>query len=112
MDETPTAQPRSRNLRLWLIVDTVLSILTIVPIAIFGMMSVMASDAGVNTAITTYIWISLSFPVAVAVAPILAWVAFALRRERTALIVSLLPALWMIAIIGMFIIGFGEPQPA
>jgi hypothetical protein len=105
------AKPRNRSLKVWLIVDTGVSILAIVPVAMFGMMSVMASDAGVNAAIMTFIWTGLTFPVAVALSPILAWIAFALRRERTAVILSLLPVLWVIAIIAMFVVGFGDPQP-
>ena len=111
MDQMTQVRPRSRKLRDWLIVDTALSTLAIVPVALFGMMSVMASDAGVNTAIWIFILTGLTFPLAVALAPILAWIAFALRRERTALIVSFLPFLWVVAIIVMFVVGFGDPHP-
>jgi hypothetical protein len=111
MDPITPARPRSRKLRDWLFVDTALSLLAIVPVAVFGMMSVMATDAGVNTAIMTFIGIALSFPVAVVLCPVLAWIAFALRRERTALVLSLLPVLWVVAILVMFVIGFGDPHP-
>jgi hypothetical protein len=104
--------PRGRGMMIWLIVDTILSVLAIGPVALMGMMSVMASDSGVNTAVITFIWLGLTFPIAVALSPILGWIAWFLRRERTALILSLLPVLWVIAFIALFAVGFGEPHPA
>jgi hypothetical protein len=102
---------RSRGIMIWLIIDTVLSVLAIIPVAMMGMMSVMASDAGTNSMIVAFIWAGLTFPIAVALSPILAWIAWFLRYERTALILSLLPALWVVAFVVMFAIGFGEPHP-
>jgi hypothetical protein len=97
--------PRSRGLMWWLIVDTVLSVLAVVPAGIAGMMTVMASDAGTSGMIMAFIWTGLTFPIAVALSPILAWTAFALRRERTALIVSLAPVLWLVAFAVIFAVG-------
>lgn len=103
--------PRSRKVMWWLIIDTILSALAIVPIGIMGMMSVMASDAGVNDAIMAFIFVGLTFPIAVALSPILAWIAWFLRHERLAVILSLIPALWVIAFIVIFTVGFGQPHP-
>ena len=106
-----TRPRRSQGLKLWLIIDSVLSALAIIPVAMMGMMSVMASDAGVNPMIYAFIYAGLSFPVAVALSPILAWTAFGFRKEGLALILSLIPALWVVAFIVMFSIGFGTPHP-
>ncbi|CAN5164180.1 hypothetical protein BH10PSE2_BH10PSE2_15010 [soil metagenome] len=108
--DTRMRPPRSKALKLWLIIDSILSALAIIPVAMMGMMSVMASDAGVNTMIYTFIWVGLSFPVAVALSPILAWIAFGFRKPRLALILSLAPALWVIAFVVIFSMGFGNPH--
>lgn len=102
---------RSNTLRLWLIIGTVVAALAVVPAAIMGMMSVMASDAGVNTMIHVFMWTMLTFPVAIVMGPVLAWVAYGLRRERLSWILLFSPFAWVLAMIVIFSIGLGDPQP-
>ncbi|MFC5343829.1 hypothetical protein ACETK8_11380 [Brevundimonas staleyi] len=97
--------PRSKTLRLWLIIGSVAAVLGIVPIAIMGMMSVMASDAGTNAWINAFMFMSLTFPVAVIVGPVLAWIAYALRRERLSWILLFAPLAWPVLIVAIMIVG-------
>jgi len=103
--------PRSKTLRLWLIIGSVVAVLAIIPAAMMGMMSVMASDAGVNTMIYVFIWTMLTFPVAIVLGPVLAWVAYAIRRERAAWILLFAPFAWVLALIVIFSVGLGQPHP-
>ena len=99
--------PRSKTLRLWLILGSVAAVLGIIPIAVFGMMSVMATDAGVTPWVSAFVWTSLTFPVAVIAGPILAWIAYALRRERLSWILLFVPLAWPVAITAIMIVGPG-----
>ncbi len=103
--------PRSKTLRLWLIIGSVVVVLAIIPAAMMGMMSVMASDAGVNTMIYVFIWTMLTFPVAIVLGPVLAWVAYAIRRDRAAWVLLFSPFAWVLALIVILSLGFGQPQP-
>lgn len=95
--------PRSRTLRLWLIIGSILSALGIVPAAIMGMMSVMASDAGTNAHIEAFIIASLTFPVAMALGPILAWIAYGLRQEKLSWFLLFAPLAWPVVIVALLI---------
>lgn len=98
---------RSKTLRLWLIIGSVAAVLAVVPAAIMGMMSVMATDAGVTPWVSAFIWTSLTFPVAIVVGPVLAWIAYALRRERLSWILLFAPCVWPILIVAIMIVGPG-----
>lgn len=97
--------PRSRTLRLWLIIGTVVAVLAILPAAMMGMFSVMASDAGVTPMINAYIFTAVTFPLAIVVGPVAAWVAFWLRKERAAWILLFSPFAWVVAIITLFVMA-------
>ena len=99
--------PRSKTLRLWLIIGSVVAVLAIVPAAMMGMMSVMATDSGVNTMIWVFIGTMMTFPVAILLGPILAWIAYAFRRERLSWILLFAPFAWVVAMIVIFSLGFG-----
>lgn len=103
--------PRSKTLRLWLIIGSIVAVLAIIPAGMMGMMSVMASDAGVNTMIYVFIWTMLTFPLAIVLGPVLAWIAYALRRERLSWGLLFAPFAWVIALIVIFSLGFGQPHP-
>ncbi len=110
MDHQP--RPRSRRLRLWLIIGSVVAALAVLPAAFMGMMSPMASDAGVNATIYTFIFVMLTFPLALLICPIGAWIAYGLRQERISWVLLFLPWLWVAAIAAIFLIGFGAVRPA
>lgn len=103
--------PRSRTLRLWLIIGSVVAVVAIIPAAMMGMMSVMASDAGVNTMIHVFIWTMLTFPVAIVLGPASGWIAYALRRERVSWILLFAPFAWVVALIVIMSLGLGQPNP-
>ncbi len=103
---TPPAS-RSKTLRLWLIIGSVVAVLAIFPAIFMGMMSVMASDAGTNGWIEAFIYTSLTFPIAIVVGPVLAWIAYAFRRERLSWILLFAPLAWPVAITAIMIVGPG-----
>jgi hypothetical protein len=99
---------RSKTLRLWLIIGSVVAVLAVFPAVFMGMMSVMASDAGANAWIEAFIFTSLTFPIAIVAGPVLAWVAYAFRRERLSWILLFSPFAWLVAIIFIMIVGPGQ----
>jgi hypothetical protein len=110
--DTPAVRPaRSKTLRLWLIIGSVVAAVSVIPAALMGMMSVMASDAGVNTMIYVFIYTMLSFPVAIVLGPVLAWIAYAIRRERASWILLFSPFAWVLVLIVIFSLGLGQPNP-
>lgn len=92
----PPLRPRSRGLRVWLIIE---SILALPAIAIGGMMALIspmmfdAPGSDDNPPVWLLFFSTVSFPVVCLFGVILAWVAFGMRRNRGALWLSLLPAL-------------------
>lgn len=101
--------PRSKTLRLWLIIGSVVAAVAIIPVAIMGMMSVMASDAGTNAWINAFMLTSLTFPVAVVVGPVLGWIFYGLRQERLSWMLLFSPFVWPVVIIALMILGSGAP---
>lgn len=99
---------RSKTLRLWLIIGSVVAVLAVFPAVFMGMMSVMASDAGTNGWIEAFIYTSLTFPVAIVAGPVLAWVAYAFRRERLSWGLLFSPFAWAFAILLILIVGPGQ----
>ena len=109
---SPSARPpRSRRLRLWLIIGSVVAALTLLPALAMAVMSPMASDAGVNTVIWSFIWVMLTFPLAIVLGPALGWLAYSLRRESVAWALLFAPFLWVAAMAVIFTLGFGTPHP-
>lgn len=100
--------PRSKTLRLWLIIGSVVAVLGVFSAVFMGMMSVMASDAGTNGWIEAFIYTSLTFPIAIVAAPVLAWVAYGFRRERLSWILLFSPFAWLVAILFILIVGPGQ----
>ena len=98
---------RSKTLRLWLIIGSVVAVLAVFPAVFMGMMSVMASDAGVTPWVSAFIYTSLTFPIVIIAGPVLGWVAYALRRERLSWILLFSPFAWLVAIIFIMIVGPG-----
>lgn len=72
---------------------------TALPFVVFmAMMSPMASDAGVNTKVWTFIYAMLSWPIGFVLAIILGWLFAALGRKRAMWFALLLPWLWLVPI--------------
>ena len=103
--------PRSKRLRLWLIIGSIVAVLAITPAGVMGMMSVMATDAGVNTMIYVFIFTMMTFPLAIILGPVLGWIAYWIRCERISWILLFSPFAWVVALIIIFSLGFGRPNP-
>ncbi|MEQ7154429.1 hypothetical protein [Brevundimonas aurifodinae] len=86
--------PRSRLLLIGLIVGSLVALLAILPAFIVSTMSVMVAASGTNPLIYTFILFSFGLPIVTLLGPILAWIAFAMRRERTSWALLLSPILW------------------
>lgn len=91
--DTPNL-PRSRLLLIGLIVGSLVALLAILPAFIVSTMSVMVAASGTNPLIYTFILFSFGLPIVTLLGPILAWIAFAMRRERTSWALLLSPILW------------------
>lgn len=94
--------PRSQALKVFLILDSLFTVVA-APLALFwGVMSVMASTTTTNTAwADAYALVNLTLPVAMVVCLASAWIAFAVRGERIAWLIMFAPVLWLVASIIM-----------
>jgi hypothetical protein len=91
--ETANPQRAPRGMLIALILITTVFLLSLLPAAMFVMMSPMAFDAGASKEawmIVIPIWL---YPFSVLVSVVGSWIAFAAKRYRFALIWSLLPLL-------------------
>lgn len=106
----PAAKPpRSRTLLIWLIVGTIAAVLGIVPAAMMGMMSVMATDSGdADAAIYVFIWTALTFPIAMVLGPVVAWIAWFFRRELLAWIFLFAPLAWTVVLVLILVFASGD----
>ena len=85
----PTAQPkRSTGVLIWLIVSQLMALGSLVFWALVAGLSVMAFDSGQSTAAWTFVLAVWAYPLFPLVMAIGAWIAFALRKNRLAAILS------------------------
>jgi len=98
----PAGPPRSALLKALLIADSVVSLIGI-PLALFwGLMSGMSTTTTDNAAFANaYVLVNLTLPLALLACLIGAWTAWAMRRERVAWVVMLLPLAWVAVSVGM-----------
>lgn len=98
----PATTSRSALLKALLIADSALSLIGI-PLALFwGLMSGMSTTTTTNAAFANaYVLVNLTLPLAMLLCLIGAWTAFALRRERIAWIVMVLPLAWVVVSLAM-----------
>lgn len=104
--------PPARPIRTWLIVETVLGVPAVAGGLVMAMMSVMVFDAPGSESNPPVVLLFASiagFPLACIVGVILAWIAFARRRDRGAMWFSLLPLLPIVAgIVAMIWLQIGN----
>lgn len=101
--------PRSRNLLIWLIVGTIAAVLGIIPAAMMGMMSVMGTDSGdAGPGIHVFIWTALTFPIAMVVGPVVAWIAWFFRRDLLAWIFLFAPLAWALVLVLILVFASGD----
>ena len=99
------ATPRSRLQLVGLIVGTVVAVLAVLPSFVMATMSVMVAASGSSPLIAAFMALAFGLPVVVTLGPILAWVAFALRRERLSWALLILPAVWAAAMFGLLFLA-------
>ena len=95
-DTSKPATPTRRRVRIWLIVETILCIPTVLLGAAAALMSPMMFDAPGSTSnpqVVMLFWSAISFPFVCILGVVAAWIAFARRSERTAMGLSLLPVI-------------------
>ena len=82
-----------------MIVATILYGIALPFVAFMAMMSPMASDAGVNTKVWTFIIAMMTWPLAFVAAVVLGWVFTGLRRKRAVWTVLVMPWLWLVPLV-------------
>lgn len=102
MDETTAVPARNRPLKWVLVVLSLLALAALLPALGAAMMSPMMADSGAGPAIMALILITLTFPVALILFPVLAWIAFARGRDRRALVMIALPLLWLVVFAAIY----------
>lgn len=101
------SSPRSRLLLIGLIVGSLMAILAILPAFVMATMSVMVVASGTNPLIWTFLVFSFGLPIVTLLGPILAWIAFALRRERLSWVLLLSPIPWVGITVGLLALAPG-----
>ncbi len=92
--EPAPSAPKKRPVRTWLIIETIVSIPAIAAGAFVAAMSVMMFDApgaAENPAVILLFCSIAGLPVSLLAGVVLAWIALAMKRDRVALWLSLLP---------------------
>lgn len=93
-----TLRSRSRPLLIWLCIASVGAVLAVVPVGTIAAVSLMALGDEGSWVGAALFWTLFTLPIAVVMAPILAWGAYGLRWERLSLALSLSPLAWVVAI--------------
>lgn len=96
------APPRSRGVLIFLIVATIVFGLSLFPAAMAVMMSPMAFDAGESAQAWTFVLAVWTYPVLVIIGLIAAWIFYAGRFYKTAVVCSLLPLADVLFIAALF----------
>ena len=103
------AQPvpkKRRPVRTWLIVETIVGIPAILIGGVMAMMSPMMFDAPGSTENSAMMMLFSSIvglPLSIIAAILFGWIAIALKRDRAALWISLLPLLPILGVIVAFL---------
>lgn len=87
----------------YLIISQILYVLSLVPWFVIWGLSFMSFDGGVNLANGSFVLVISLFPFAVIAASILAWV-FRVKKPRFAIMINLVPMLWIIAFLGFVVL--------
>ena len=88
---------RPRGVLIYLIVATIVFGLSLLPAALAVMMSPMAFDAGQSREAWTLVILVWAYPVLVIAGLLAAWILYSFKAYRTAVAVSLLPLLDVVA---------------
>ena len=88
-----TTPGRSRGALAWLIISQLLGLFSLIPWVAFAGLSFMAFDSGESTQAWIFVGVIWSWPLVPVVSGILAWMLYARRKTRAAVIVTSLPIL-------------------
>ncbi|MGQ0559180.1 MAG: hypothetical protein ACT4OE_06290 [Sphingosinicella sp.] len=91
--------PKNRALFWALVAATILYLVALPFSTMMVMMMPMASDSGLDWRVWLFTEAALTFPVALVLCPVLGWVAYAKRWNRTGWIVVALPLLWPLILV-------------
>jgi len=96
-----SAGPRRSKPLFWALVGaSVLNLLALLPAVMFAMVSPMASDSGLTTSVWIFIVAAMSLPIALIACPLLGWIAYVRRWNRSGWVLVFLPLLWPSAMLG------------
>lgn len=99
-----------KSLKLFLIISQIVYGLFLTLWFTFWAMSAMLFDAGVNRSAVVVFGVISAYPIAATACSIIAWVLYRKRHRNPALVVNLIPSLWVIGILVALI--FTEVQTA
>lgn len=83
-------------MKIFLIFSQIIYLLCILPWIVIWGMSFMSFDGGIGLGNVAFVSIISLYPIAVIICSIIAWILH-MRKRRTAIIVNLIPMLWLIA---------------
>jgi hypothetical protein len=88
----------------WLIVSQLIYLGLFFPWLIASMMSIMAFDAGVNLYNLTFVGVLWSYPLWPVLFSILAWISFARRNDKRAVILTTVPLAIVVLAVSVFLL--------
>ncbi len=101
-----TVQPKRTGLLIWMIVAQLMAVGSLVIWLVMAGMSVMAFDSGESTAAWAFVIAVWSYPIFPLIMSIGAWIAYARRKNKLAVILSSLS--FAPPILFMFILSFAN----
>ena len=97
-----TIPGRSRGALAWLIISQLIGLLTLIPWVAFAGLSFMAFDSGESLQAWMFVGVIWSWPLVPLVSGIIAWILYARRKTRAAVIVTSLP--FLVAFIALILV--------
>ena len=92
----PGRAPRPRSMKIFMIIMTILWLLALLPAGAFALMSPFAFDQGTSDAAWRVFVGLIGAPFALLLSLLVAWVLFAARLYKAAVVVMLFPALYLV----------------
>jgi hypothetical protein len=86
----------------WLVVSQGMTLLSFLPWLVLAGLAVMAFDSGVSTEAVLFVGAIWSYPLLALGAAVAAWILFALKKGKAALVVTSLPLVVAVPLVGYF----------
>lgn len=102
MNEPSPKRRKQRFTLIVLIIFTVIYLLLLVPAGLLAMMFPFAFDSGATTEAYTVAILLLTFPIALILAPIIAWILYKFKQYIAALVFILLPLVYFLLAVFVF----------